>query len=509
MINIFEILNPFVSGLTITFLVIMVILVLLATLRWRQLARAQRDLNAIIQDWTKDDVYLSSAQGYLGVDQEFERLQESFNHSETLSVLSQPLQEMRAALIRIPNGAQIAHSTSRYFNAERFSQDILTHKESRGLSFQALEAMPGLCTALGILGTFIGLVGGLSETGADGMPDIEQLVGGLHVSFKSSIYGLIASLFITMYGRRVEGKVSLTMSDFTSRLDHLLKQGTEHEVLTEILKAQRESSKALKSLKDDLCESMSIAIRQELAPVLNQAMSQSADAQMQGVSRIAEQVASHLGGQLEQAARRFEVAAEKVSHAANFWEQVAQSLAGLTQHQRTLLEQFNTLLQPLDVSLTQIQQTVSEISSAASASHETNESLRQASTLINESLSIFNTQMQATIEAANVTTEQLSEVGERWSSSSTELKEVAHELNQGFEIFVGQFPRAIENTMQEFDRELAKVAQRLVSASHDLQEGFDEVSVALSQVIQSSQAHQQVAQVPQQVVKQATRGAQQ
>ena len=63
-----------------------------------------------------------------------------------------------------------------------------------------------MLTAFGILGTFIGIVIGLSQIGGQMGGDADQLkgamgnlIGSLGVSFRTSIWGLILSVVSTIY----------------------------------------------------------------------------------------------------------------------------------------------------------------------------------------------------------------------------------------------------------------------------------------------------------------------
>lgn len=148
----------------------------------------------------------------------------------------------------------------------------------RGFITPALVAAgPSLLTAVGILGTFIGLVMGLDAgtSGADGgMPiDINTLVGGLHVSFRTSVIGLVASLALTVVSKSVSGRAERELGRLTSTLDAGLVRTTTHELLAHLYIRQDESAEALRWLKrelatDALQQTLEKAIRRQVRPLL-------------------------------------------------------------------------------------------------------------------------------------------------------------------------------------------------------------------------------------------------
>lgn len=77
---------------------------------------------------------------------------------------------------------------------EMLSEDLVMERSRKGYC----EMVPGFLTALGILGTFLGLVMSM-ESFSFGSADqiettMENLVGGIHVAFYTSIYGVALSI---------------------------------------------------------------------------------------------------------------------------------------------------------------------------------------------------------------------------------------------------------------------------------------------------------------------------
>ncbi len=155
----------------------------------------------------------------------------------------------------------------------------LPDPEPRGLITPALVAAgPSLLTAVGILGTFIGLVMGLeagtSAGGTGEMPiDINTLVGGLHVSFRTSVIGLVASLALTVVSKSISGRAERELGRLSRTLDAGLVRTTTHELLAHLYVRQDEAAEALRWLKrelatDALQQTLEKAIRRQVRPLL-------------------------------------------------------------------------------------------------------------------------------------------------------------------------------------------------------------------------------------------------
>jgi len=171
----------------------------------------------------------------------------------------------------------------------------------RGRVTPALVAAgPSLLTAFGILGTFIGLVMGLdagtSGEVTGGVPiDIETLVGGLHVSFRTSVIGLVCSLALTVLSRNLSGRAEREVGRLTRTLDSRLVRATSHEMLAHLYLRQEEATDSLKWLRRELSgeglqATMEAAIRRQIRPLLkelNETTTSAADATARAVSEAA------------------------------------------------------------------------------------------------------------------------------------------------------------------------------------------------------------------------------
>ena len=83
---------------------------------------------------------------------------------------------------------------------------------------QLAELIPGLLTSLGILGTFMGLMQGLSSvdfSNAEGtIQSIPQLLSGMRFAFATSVAGITCSLVFNMLNRMAAGRALRALDNF-------------------------------------------------------------------------------------------------------------------------------------------------------------------------------------------------------------------------------------------------------------------------------------------------------
>lgn len=145
--------------------------------------------------------------------------------------------------------------------AEVFTDDRFAPGLSSNRIFQAL---PGILTGLGVLGTFIGLqlgIGGLDlqdlkklETG------IVPLIQGCAVAFSTSVWGVGASLLFSLLEKLLEGFALGGVRKLQQRVDSLVPRYVPEEAMAELARSSRSSEDMLKGLAVAIGDEMQKAI---------------------------------------------------------------------------------------------------------------------------------------------------------------------------------------------------------------------------------------------------------
>lgn len=178
---------------------------------------------------------------------------------------------------------------------------------------QLAELIPGLLTSLGILGTFMGLMQGLTSvdfTNAEGtIQSIPQLLSGMRFAFATSVAGIACSLIFNMLNRMAAGRAARALDNFEDAFYDLAMPRPLQPEVQMICQKQDEDARMIQ-----LAESIGTRVSASLEMALSRAMlplTQSLDTfikcatreQVDGVRRIVgqfvQQMNVSLGEQLK------------------------------------------------------------------------------------------------------------------------------------------------------------------------------------------------------------------
>ncbi|MGN0204327.1 MAG: MotA/TolQ/ExbB proton channel family protein, partial [Coprococcus sp.] len=132
--------------------------------------------------------------------------------------------------------------------------------------------VPGILTALGILGTFLGLVIGLQGfdfSNADQMTlSVEALVGGLNVAFYTSIYGVSLSIIYNFILRRRITKFGQELNRFYDVFHAVLKPISQWDLVDRFSDYQKAQNALLDDMKQLLNERFGERLAGQMAETL-------------------------------------------------------------------------------------------------------------------------------------------------------------------------------------------------------------------------------------------------
>ena len=142
---------------------------------------------------------------------------------------------------------------------------------------QIAQIIPGILTALGILGTFLGLQDGISKLVLDNPELIEesikQLTDGMSLAFISSIVGIISSMIWSHLDRRKYKEYIQVLEEFYTTFDEKFKIFTPEYYLNEVFEMQKESTEAIKHIGTDISLQLLEIVDKNLIPGIENSMS--------------------------------------------------------------------------------------------------------------------------------------------------------------------------------------------------------------------------------------------
>lgn len=152
-------------------------------------------------------------------------------------------------------------------------------------SSRLLSAAPTFLTAIGVLGTFVGLTLGLKDlqVNADDVDTLKvgvsAMINGAAVAFMTSVWGVGLSLFLNMFEKLFERDALSSIRKLQQKIDYLFPRLPAEQSLVQIATATEESKEALQELHErigdrlqETVSGMSETMQQAFTDALNNVM---------------------------------------------------------------------------------------------------------------------------------------------------------------------------------------------------------------------------------------------
>jgi prophage DNA circulation protein len=198
------------------------------------------------------------------------------------------------------------------------------------------NTIPSILTGLGILGTFLGLMMGLSQLDLGSSdPDklregITGLLGGATIAFSTSVWGIFSSIIFNILEKKSIKKLSVVVSEIKKSIDELFDRKTPEKWLSEIYKESSEQSTQLKRFNDDLvlamAEALEMALAQKLSPSLDKLGEAISNLNNAGVQGITESIQKSAGGEFERVAEIMKGVGDSMKTTADYGQKIQADL---------------------------------------------------------------------------------------------------------------------------------------------------------------------------------------
>lgn len=242
------------------------------------------------------------------------------------------------------------------------------------------EITPGMLTSLGILGTFLGLVMGLSgltlsaeDTGAL-LAAMEKLVAGMSTAFLTSIAGVVASMIFNLMHNHYLTRCQKAISRFCEVFSlYAMPKPVSQE--TAMLTLQQEQTAYIRQAVEEVSQKMAVHMEQSILramlPVqrsMDNFIVASTKAQVDGVDRIAalfvQRMNVALGKEFENLRKTLADAAleqagmqQEMRAAMQAIGQMTQDVINMHQLSQGVLEHFQAYVRDMDMSRAQVDET--------------------------------------------------------------------------------------------------------------------------------------------------------
>ena len=173
---------------------------------------------------------------------------------------------------------------------------------------QLAELIPSLLTSLGILGTFIGLMEGLTSVNfsdAEGtIQSIPQLLSGMRFAFATSVAGISCSLLFNMFYRMSVGRACRALDSFDEAFYELAMPrplSPEVQLICQKQDEEERLARIAEAVGNRVSSSLEMAVSRAMDPLtksLDTFIQGATQEQVEGVRRIVGQFVSQMNAQL-------------------------------------------------------------------------------------------------------------------------------------------------------------------------------------------------------------------
>ncbi len=367
-----------------------------------------------------------------------------------------------------------------------------------------LMAVPGILTAFGILGTFVGLQIGLSSLDLSAPQNLSSsivpLIQGAAVAFATSVWGTVASVAFNFLEKSVEQSLHRHAQSLQQQANALFRRHLPEQTLINIERASQEAENTLKGLAEQIGERMQ-EVLQEVPQQIQAGITASITPAIDKLVTAAQSLAERQGSSNQEALTRLiEQFVHKVSESgetsragmANASEQLADSIAnwGAT------MERF----------LGRLDNRATEFDSQMGNLLEQGKHLRQESSISQQALAEVAGEMKSSSTLLSQASGNLQALGESLAQGAKllgqtqlEVAKLAHESARRQQQ-ASELLEKITQTLDQANDGLLVSSQALKESAITAKAGFDGVNEAQKEFLENlkktlTQLRKQVGQM--------------
>lgn len=272
-----------------------------------------------------------------------------------------------------------------FFNATSLAPGIT---ESR-----LIAAVPGFLTAIGVIGTFIGLQLGLSQlnigndVAVDEMKDgLAHVISGAKFAFMTSVWGVFLSVLFNFIEKWLEGKLRKHIRRLQVRIDTIFPRLTAEMQLKRIADDGGESREALQGLAEKIGDKMQESLLEATAgiqqgleqslqnvmgPAMDRLINDASDGSQRAMEQLIESFMDKFGQQGAEQRHSMDQASKGVSEAVDSMNQALNGfISNLNQNQQAASEREQGLMRHISEQVDELVARTSEYQKQSSQAVE-------------------------------------------------------------------------------------------------------------------------------------------
>ena len=380
-------------------------------------------------------------------------------------------------------------------DAELFFNDSTLLKER--MNKRLLDYIPQLLLAIGIFGTFFGLVLGLSglDLSAGDNTQLNNLINGTKISFLTSLYGMYFSIAISSLMNFHIGDYEENILKIKNNLNRVFKQALAEKSLIKIEKELGMIKSVIGEIRG-INKGMSVAIGQELISVI-QNYNETNEKYMAAVTKI---VKTNLSGLAESVSSLFEEKMQRIfsEEFVSKFENLNRNTLEIATNNNRNIEEYKNEIAKISNSISITNETLTSFCNGALKNYETvvekyderfnsilnlidnsKQNYQEFLTLLKESSNVLKvsnkyiSKTDDTFKLINKFLEQENSLVSFWEQN----KEIVSNLNQNLENFFDKYQNGLNNLNISSSNHLEEVQKSVVKVQAELTNNMNEFSV--------------------------------
>ncbi len=350
------------------------------------------------------------------------------------------------------------------------------------------ELTPGILVSLGILGTFLGLVMGLSgltlsaEDTSTLLAGMEKLIGGMSTAFLTSIAGVVASITFNLLNNHYVGKCEKAIDRFCDVFSlYAMPKPVSEE--TAMLTLQQEQTAYVRQAVEEIGQKMAVQMEQSIMramlPVqrsMDNFILAATQAQVEGVDRIAQvfvqrmnvalgQEFDHLRQVLAETGLEQQKTQQEMRAATQAIAQMTQDVVNMHQLSQGVLEHFRDYVADMDASRAQVDDTNRKTIELLSALNKTSgQQAMYLSKLQEYQAALSSAQQQYTA----MTDSFLRNAQEQTRITAKEMDRVVEQMHEGAQTLAGAYEQFTRQTKENLANTTALLDESVTSSIRQL-----------------------------------------
>lgn len=255
-------------------------------------------------------------------------------------------QEFDETLIEVrQNGETQLFNTfdaAHFFNTSTLAKGVTDNR--------LIAAVPGFLTAVGVIGTFVGLQLGMSGMDMSGdvvlmKEGIKTVIDGAKIAFMTSIWGVTLSVIFNFIEKLLEQNVRTKISNLQTKIDEIFPRLSPESQLQVIANNSAESRESLQGLAEQIgikmqesmltatrgiSEALEKTLNEIMAPAINKLVDETSEGNQKALEDLLTKFMDGFGAQGNQQRAAMEGASEKVN----------ESIAGMNATMETFIKKI-------------------------------------------------------------------------------------------------------------------------------------------------------------------------